>query len=144
MGEPQIALVEATQEHVDAIVQIEREAGGRSLVALTHGHAVVEALQRGHHVTVAVAVGEVAGWIWYTTNLGRGAEEVGQILRVAVAQGHIHDGVGRALMEHAQATLASRAITRVRITVDGEDEESRAFFARLGYAVDAVTMERAL
>jgi len=144
MGEPHIALVEATPEHIDAIVQIEREAGGRSLVALTHGHAVVEALERGHQVTVALAGGEVAGWIWYSTDLGRGAEEVGQILRVAVAQGHVRSGVGRALVEHAQATLAGRAITRVRITVDGDDAESRAFFARLGYAVDAVMMERAL
>lgn len=144
MGETGIALVEATRQHVDAIVRIEREAGGRSLVALTYGHALIEALERGHYVTVALAGAEVAGWIWYATDVGRGSEEVGQIFRVAVARRHARSGVGRALMEHAQATLAARAVTRIRVTVDSEDEAARAFLARLGYAVDAVTMERAL
>lgn len=144
MDRPEITLVEATRKHVDAIVQIERAAGGRSLVALTHGQAVVEALERGHYVTVALAGNEVAGWIWYATDLGRGAEEAGQIFRVAVAEDHVRSGVGRALMEHAQATLAARDVKRVRVTVGGEDAEARAFVARLGYAVDAVMMERAL
>lgn len=144
MDRARITLVEATQEHIDAIVGVEREAAGSSLVALTHGHAVREALDRGHYVTVAIDEGEVAGWIWYGTDLGRGAEEVGQIFRVAVAARHAGRGVGRTLLEHAQATLAARGIMRVRITVDAGDEGARAFFERLGYSVDAVSMERPL
>lgn len=139
-----ITIVETGAEHLDAIVAIERETGGRSLVALTGGDALTEALARGHDVAVALADGEVVGWAWSATDLGRGAEEVGQIYRVAVARRHANKGIGRALVEHAQTALAGRGVRRVRITVDAADEEAQGFFKELGYEADALTMERVL
>jgi len=139
-----ITLLEAGAEHADAIVAIERETGGRSLVALTGGDAITEAIARGHDVVVALVDGEVAGWAWCASDLGRGAEEVGQIYRVAVARQHAGSGIGRRLVEHAQAMLAARGVRRVRITVDAADEEAQAFFREMGYAADALTMGREL
>ncbi len=80
-----LTFVDATREHFDAIVRIERAAGGPSLVALTDGLALDEALERGHHVTVALDGDTVAGWIWFSVDGGRGGEEIGQLFRVAVA-----------------------------------------------------------
>jgi ribosomal protein S18 acetylase RimI-like enzyme len=139
-----VSLVVATPQHFDAILRIERASSGGSIVALTHGHALGEALERGHSIAVALIEREVAGWVWFATDMGRGGEEVGQIFRIAVGPQHAGAGVGRALIEYAQAALAGRGVTRVRLTLDAEDEGARAFFQRLGYAVDAVMMERAL
>ncbi len=139
-----LALCEAQPHHFDAIVRIEQESGVGSIVALTRGHALAEAIGRGHHVTVATVDGTVAGWIWFGTDMGRGAEEVGYVYRVAVARSHARSGIGAALLAHAQVTLAARGVTRVRATVDAGRHDARAFFERSGYRVDAVTMERPL
>ena len=77
-------IVEAEPPHFAAIVRIEREGAAGSLVALTEGHALAEAMQRGHHVAVALIDGEVAGWVWFGASLARGGEEIGQVYRVAV------------------------------------------------------------
>lgn len=139
-----VTFVDATPAHFAAIVRIERAAGGPSLVALTEGQALDEALQRGHYVSVALDGDDVAGWIWFSIDGSRGGEEIGQLYRVAVAPERVRTGIGRALIEHAQATLAARNCTRVRATLTGDDAATRAFLAPIGYAVDAVIMERAL
>lgn len=144
MDSVSLSLAEATPQHFDAILRIERASSGGSLVALTHGHALAEALERGHSLAVALVDDEVAGWIWFATDMGRGSEEVGQIFRVAVGQQHARAGIGRSLIEHAQAALAGRGVSRVRLTLDAADEDARSFFQRMGYAVDSVSMERAL
>jgi ribosomal protein S18 acetylase RimI-like enzyme len=77
-------------------------------------------------------------------DLGRGAEEVGYIYRVAVTRPLAGSGIGAALLAYAQSTLAARGVTRVRTTVDADNEDARTFFESRGYRVDAVTMERAL
>ena len=139
-----LVFVDATPAHFAAIVRIERESGAGSLVVLTEGHALAEALERGHWLTVALDGSEVAGWIWYAIDGGRGGEEIGLVFRIAVAGARRRSGVGRALLAHAQAALAARECTRVRLTLAGDDDDTRAFLARLGYRVDALTMERAL
>ena len=144
MERPALTFIDATPEHFDAIVRLEREAGGSSLVVLTEGLALDEALRRGHDVVVAMADGVIAGWIWFSVDNARGGEDVGQVLRVAVARVRLRNGVGSALVEHAHAILAGRRCTRVRFTLPGDDGATRAFLTKLGYAVDAVIMERPL
>jgi ribosomal protein S18 acetylase RimI-like enzyme len=139
-----VTLCDAQPHHFDAIVRIEEEAGGSSLVVLTRGQALAEAMGRGHYVTVALHDDDVAGWIWFGVDLGRGAEEVGYVYRVAVTRPLARSGIGVALLAHAQATLAARGVVRVRTTVDAENVDARAFFESRGYRLDAVTMERAL
>lgn len=139
-----LAFTDATPEHFPAILSIEREAGDGSLVVLTNGHALTEALERGHHVIVALDGGEVAGWIWFSIDGSRGGEDVGHLHRVAVATEHTRIGIGRALVSYAQALLAARGCTRLRVTLAADDETARAFFASAGYRVDAMIVERAL
>jgi ribosomal protein S18 acetylase RimI-like enzyme len=139
-----LVLCDAQPNHFDAIVRIEEEAGGSSLVVLTRGHALTEAIGRGHYVTVALHEGTVAGWIWFGTDMGRGAEEVGYIYRLAVTRPLARSGVGAALAGHAQSTLVARGVRRVRVTMDADNGDARTFFESRGYRLDAVTMERAL
>ena len=139
-----LTFADATAEHFAAIVRIERAAGGSSLVALTEGQALDEALRRGHYVSVALDGDAVAGWIWFSVDGSRGGEEIGQLFRVAVAPERARSGIGRALVEHAQKTLAAGECTRMRATLTGDDVATRAFLASIGYTVDAVIMERAL
>jgi ribosomal protein S18 acetylase RimI-like enzyme len=139
-----LTIVDATREHFAAIVRIERASGGSSLVALTEGGALDEALQRGHDIAVALDGDDIAGWIWFATDGSRGGEEIGQLFRVAVASNRARSGIGRALLEHAQSVLAAQNCTRMRATLISTDDDTRAFLASMGYAVDAVIMERAL
>jgi ribosomal protein S18 acetylase RimI-like enzyme len=139
----EITLTAAQDAHFDAIVALER-AAGRSLVALTEGHALREARARGQETVVALVGDAVVGWIWYGRSLERGAEEIGQVYRVAVASDARRAGVARALLVHASDTLAALGCTRLRVTVDGDDAAARALFEDAGFIVDAVVMERKL
>lgn len=138
-----LTIIDVTQEHVAPIVELERAAGGASVVALTRGDALTEALARGHHVIAAVAAdGAVAGWAWFATDMGRGAEEVGHVFRVCVAPAHRRNGVASMLLAHVRTTLAGRGVRRLRATLPGDAAAARALFAAHGFAVDAVIMER--
>jgi ribosomal protein S18 acetylase RimI-like enzyme len=138
-----IMLVPVSEAHFEAILRLEREAG-RSLIALTEGHALREAHARGHELILALADGDVAGWIWYGRSLERGAEEIGQIYRVAVASASRRSGVGRALLARAIADLTARGCSRVQATVDGSDEAAQALFADASFNIDSLTMDRPL
>jgi ribosomal protein S18 acetylase RimI-like enzyme len=144
MDSATLTLADATPAHFAAIVAIEREGGPGSVVALTEGLALQEALERGHDLVVALDGDAVAGWIWFSLDAGRGGETVGQIFRIAFASGQRRHGVGRALAAHAQAELADCGCTRIRATFAGDDDGARLFLASAGYAVDAITMERPL
>jgi ribosomal protein S18 acetylase RimI-like enzyme len=138
-----ITLAPASEAHFDAIFRLERQAG-RSLVTLTEGHALREAHARGHELIVALAGGNVVGWIWYGRSLERGAEEIGQIYRVAVAPDSRRSGVGRALIARAVQDLSARGCSRVQATLGAGDGAARALFADAGFAVDTIVMERPL
>jgi ribosomal protein S18 acetylase RimI-like enzyme len=144
MDRPALTFVDAAPHHFDAILRIERDVGPASVIALTAGRALHEAVARGHHVVIALDGTDVAGWAWFTIDGSRGGDEVAQLFRVAVAAGRRRSGVGRALVEHVQGILAERTCTRVRASLDGSDDAARGFFGALGYAVDSVTMERLL
>ena len=144
MDLPALTFADAAPHHFDAILRIERDAGSASVIALTAGRALEEALSRGHYVIVALDAGDVAGWAWFTVDGSRGGEEVAQLFRVAVAADRRRTGVGRALVEHAQSMLAERNCTRMRAVLADDDGATRAFLGALGYAVDSVTMERTL
>ena len=144
MDRPALTFADAAPQHFDAILRIERDAGRSSVVALTAGRAIEEALARGHYVIVAMDADVVAGWAWFTVDGSRGGEDVAQLLRVAVAAERRRMGVGRALVEHAQSILAERNCSRMRAVLADDDAATRAFLGALGYSADSVTMERLL
>jgi ribosomal protein S18 acetylase RimI-like enzyme len=139
-----VSITEATAEHFRAIVEIERAASEGSVVALTNGASLQQALDRGHWLGVALDADTVRGWIWFSIELGRSGEYVGQIFRVAVAQHARRAGVGTALIDHANRIFTERSVASVRITVPSEDEGARMFFEAAGLRPQALTMERRL
>jgi len=143
MAPPSISVSEATPAHFEAIVRIEQTSAAGSIVALTGAQALREALDRGHWLVVATADGETAGWAWFAMELKSG-EHVGRLYRVAVAEAHRRRGVGSALVAHARDVFALRGCTRVRLTIDSDDEGARTFFERAGFRIDAITMDRPL
>jgi ribosomal protein S18 acetylase RimI-like enzyme len=138
-----LSLVEASPEHFPTIVRIERQSPSRSIVAATEGHALYEALERGHWVCVAMRNDDVVGWIWFTVELV-GGEHIGSVLRIAVDRDARRRGAGTALLAHARRLFEERACTRMRLSVAGEDEGARAFFASAGFTVDAIHMDAPL
>jgi ribosomal protein S18 acetylase RimI-like enzyme len=143
MGSKAIALIDAAPDHFDAILRIERATAAGSVVALTEGQALQQALDRGHWIVAATRDGAVIGWIWFTIEL-RGGENVGQIFRVAVAEAHRRSGVGRALVAHAREIFVARDCTRIRLTLGADDDDARVFFEHNGFAADALTMDAPL
>jgi ribosomal protein S18 acetylase RimI-like enzyme len=143
MVTPAITLREATPADFDAIVRIERTSASGSIVALTGADALAQALERGHWLIAATVGGEAVGWAWFAIELVSG-ENVGRLYRVAVSETHRRRGVGAALVAHARDVFASRGCTRVRLTLDSDDEGARAFFERAGFRIDAITMDQPL
>lgn len=140
-----LTFADATPHHFDAILRIERDAGPGSVIALTAGRALEEAIGRGHYVIVALdGSDDVAGWAWFAVDASRGGEEVAQLFRIAVAPDRRRKGVGRALVEHAQSMLAERNCARMRAAVASDDDAARAFLSALGYIIDSLVMERPL
>ncbi len=139
-----ILIVEATAEHFEAIVAIEGASGDGSVVLLTNGAALQQALDRGHWLAVALDNGAVVGWVWFSIELGRAGEYVGQVFRIAIAQDARRGGVGTALLEHANAVFAERDVASIRITLSHDDDGARAFFEAAGLRPDTLTMERRL
>jgi ribosomal protein S18 acetylase RimI-like enzyme len=144
MGPAAITIAAADRSHTAAIVAIERELPGSSIVALTHGRAVEEALARGHGVVVALAGGVVAGWAWWSVEDARGGEVVGQISRIAVAPAHRRIGIGRVLAERIVALMREQGATAVRLSVDADAGDAVAFFTSIGFAPSVVAMEQSL
>jgi hypothetical protein len=134
-----LIVMDAADEHFAAIVEIERSAGEDSVVALTEGHALREALDRGHHVVVALDGTAVRGWAWFTTSLERGSEEIGLILRVRT---HDEDygTIELELLRHVSEALSDRGIRLARATLAGDDRR-RPLYQEFGFEVSALTME---
>jgi ribosomal protein S18 acetylase RimI-like enzyme len=141
---PSITITAAETSHVAAIVAIERAIPGGSIVALTHGRAVEEAIARGHGVAVALDSEEVIGWAWWSVEDARGGERIGQLSRIAVAPAHRRIGIGRALAERALVAMREHGATAVRLSADTADADAVAFFASIGFAPSVITMEQAL
>jgi ribosomal protein S18 acetylase RimI-like enzyme len=133
----------ARPEHFAAIADIERASDSSTAVSLTQGAALQEALDRGHWVIVALEGEWAAGWIWFSVELGRSGEYVGQVFRVGVAGGSRRKGVGSALVAHARKVFQERDVDRVRLTVPAGDAAAIAFFEALGFEGNSLTMERA-
>jgi len=93
-----------------------------------------ERLQRGlaDAATIAVAEceGAVAGFVWYVR---RGAfQRSGYIMLIGVAAGYQGQGIGRALLEHAEAVMAQDT-DAVFLLVSDFNLATQRFYTQLGY-----------
>jgi ribosomal protein S18 acetylase RimI-like enzyme len=63
----------------------------------------------------------------------------GWIYSLAVDRAHRRNGIGRGLVRAAEAALAARGCLKVNLQVVAGNEDSVAFYATLGYAVEPRT-----
>jgi len=91
---------------------------------------LAEGLAAGATIAVAVADDAVAGFIWY---VARGAfNRSGYIMLIGVEPWARGRGVGRGLMEHAEAALFAD-VRDVFLLVSDFNAAAQAFYRRLGY-----------
>lgn len=81
---------------------------------------------------VAVRDGRVVG----TTLAGYDGHR-GWLYSVAVHPLHRHQGVGSALVAHAEAALTRRGCMKINLQIVGGNEGVAAFYQALGFAVEA-------
>jgi len=106
---------------------------------LTAGRALTEVLlvHDGHaEVDVAVADGQVIGFVRY----GAGQDEAGgYVFGLYVHPVRAGQGVGRALLRHAEKRLREAGSGTVSLTVFEANERARRLYAKAGYAPDGST-----
>jgi GNAT superfamily N-acetyltransferase len=80
--------------------------------------------ERGHLFTVAERDGEAVGFVDWEGDF---------INALHVLARHARDGVGTALMEHAEAEIARASFREARLETDTFNARSQAFYAARGY-----------
>lgn len=142
-----ISVLEAADRDVEAILSLEDASGAASSVSLTRGLALREALARGHWIAIAVegdatasemrADTRLAGWIWFSLELGRDGQYAGQIVRLAAND----PAAAAGLFDYARDVLGRRGAAVVRTTLDAGDEWGFGVFEALGFTRSSVSME---
>lgn len=93
-------------------------------------HLFEEGLRRQANIIVAEIDGNLAGFIWYTP---RGAFERSGYIRLIGVRADLHSqGVGQALMTHAEAQLFGE-VDDIFLLVSDFNEAAHRFYRRHGY-----------
>ena len=93
-------------------------------------HRLQSGLDAGASIAVAVDEGTVAGFVWYVT---RGAfQRSGYIMLLDVEAGRQAQGIGHALLDHAEAALFAGADS-ILLLVSDFNVAAQAFYRRHGY-----------
>jgi ribosomal protein S18 acetylase RimI-like enzyme len=89
-----------------------------------------EGLAGGATIAVAELNGSPAGFVWYVE---RGAFQRGGYIMLIGVDSHVRSqGVGQALMHHAEANLFAR-VTSIFLLVSDFNHAAQRFYQRLGY-----------
>jgi ribosomal protein S18 acetylase RimI-like enzyme len=127
-----VTLRPATPQDVPRLTELVRAAYGHYVERLggpprplTDDYAEVV---RRHRVTVAVRAGHVAGLVVLDV------QEDFWVDNVAVDPAHQGTGVGRALLEHAEATARHEGFDAVHLLTHERMTENLALYTRIGYA----------
>jgi ribosomal protein S18 acetylase RimI-like enzyme len=98
--------------------------------------------RRGAHSTVLVA--EIGGAVATAAMIGEDGHR-GWVYYLATLPERQGSGLGRAMMQAAEAWLTARGIWKVNLLVRDDNAAVRGFYERLGYRKGAVTcMQKAL
>ncbi|MBZ6416023.1 MULTISPECIES: GNAT family acetyltransferase [Methylobacterium] len=98
--------------------------------------------RRGPHGTVLVA--EIEGSVAATAMAGEDGHR-GWLYYVAVAPEHQGGGLGRVMVEAAEAWLAARGVWKVQLLVRRENDSVLGFYDHLGYRdTNAVCLQRVI
>lgn len=123
-----VTLRPAEAADIDALLRIETDAfPGDRLERRHFRHAI-----RSPSITMLVAreAGEVCGYV--LTEFRRGAR-VGRISSLAVAQQQVGRGLGRRLLDAAEADARARGCDRVRLEVRADNGRAAGLYVARGY-----------
>jgi ribosomal protein S18 acetylase RimI-like enzyme len=93
----------------------------------------IELCRRSGHGTLFVA--EADGSIVGTIMAGHDGHR-GWVYYVAVAPSRRRDGLGRALMKHAEDFLAAQGVPKIMLLIRETNGAVAAFYERLGYRIE--------
>jgi ribosomal protein S18 acetylase RimI-like enzyme len=87
--------------------------------------------RRGPHSDILVAVSD--GRIVATTMVGEDGHR-GWVYYVATLPERRRSGIGRAMMDAAEAWLRARGVWKLNLLVRGDNAQARGFYEQLGYS----------
>ena len=98
----------------------------------------------GHAGWVAVLAGNVVGFVSVCEEEHWSGEPDAWVGELMVAEQHEGHGIARSLIAHAEAWATTRGLRHVRLSTGAANHGARAFYERLGYGLNEVTMTRDL
>ncbi len=134
----------AHQDDASAISELLTELGHPLEPALARGQiARIQALAPNHAVFVAVKDGAVVGLVSaFSTPVLHRALPVGRVSVLVVARTHAGQGIGSALLRHAEQFLVELGCGRIEVTSASHREAAHAFYRTRGYALQGVKFTR--
>ncbi|MGY4397213.1 N-acetylglutamate synthase-like GNAT family acetyltransferase [Sphingomonas sp. UYAg733] len=141
-AEPALTIRQATKDDAVAIAALLRALDGAQDEGAKTGTRIAEAQRDKAVILVADrdgVIGVVAGSVFATLQSGR----IGRLSLILVAPDQRRRGVGRMLVEAAQAALAKRGCAQVEAVSDIAIRNSHAFFRKLGFEQASYRFTRA-
>ncbi len=133
--EAPLALRLFRDDDVDAVVELWRACG---LVVPRNDPARDIAFCRAS-VQSSLYVGEIDGRVVATAMAGHDGHR-GWLYYVAVAPERRGTGLGRRMIDHAEAWLASLGVSKVNLMIRETNVDARGFYEQLGYVVEPRTV----
>ena len=134
----------ARQDDAGAISELLTELGPPLEPDLTRTQlARIQALAPNHAVFVAVKDGAVVGLVTaFATPVLHRALPVGRVSVLVVAQSHAGQGIGSALLRHAEQFVVELGCGRIELTSGSHREAAHAFYLARGYAQQGIKFSR--
>lgn len=134
----------ASQDDAGAISDLLTELGHPLEPALARIQiARMQALAPNYGVFVAVKGGGVIGLVSaFSTPVLHRALPVGRVSVIVVARPHTGQGIGSALLRHAEEFLAELGCGRIEVTSASHRDAAHRFYRERGYAQQGVKFSR--
>lgn len=153
-----VRVAPATPDDVDAVASLwvalvddQRAYGSHLLGEVNRKRATATLEQYVHGEGLAVATdgdrpGSIVGFVMFREERGLYDQTVdrGIVDNLFVDPDHRDRGVGAALLEYAESSLAEVGVEVVALSVMADNERARAFYDRRGYRPHRIDLERRL
>ena len=138
-----VSIVPITPEHIEGFNRaVDIVARERLYLAFLEGFPlessrafVLDGIARGHAQMVAVANGDVVGWCDVTPKSRAVHGHVG-VLGMGVLPQFRGQGVGRQLIEATLAAAWATGLTRIELTVHGDNDRAIALYRKVGFETE--------
>lgn len=124
---------EATATDAAAITQLSRQLGYHATVSGTAERLQAISADKAHCAIVAVAAGEVVGWIHGYCAIRLESEAFAEIGGLVVNEKMRGAGIGRQLIHEIVAWSKACSLTRIRVRTNFARLEAHQFYRKLGF-----------